>query len=455
MIPPIDDATIIAQCTPKGSGAVALIRISGNDAITIASKLTRLASGQSLANQKSHTIHYGNVINDSGQTIDSVLFLLMHSPKTFTGQDTVEITTHNNQFVIEKIIQTAICHGARLAQNGEFARRAYMAGKIDLLQAEAMNELINANNQFSLRQSLAQLHGSFSNYVVTIEKELITCLALCHASFEFIDEEIEFADQIKAMISNIIDKLCELEKSFDQQKQIRQGIRIAIIGSVNAGKSALFNALLGQNRAIVTPIAGTTRDSIEAGVYHDQTYWTFVDTAGLRQTDDIIEQQGIERSYEQAALADIILLVFDVSVLLSHQQKTIYKNLIDTYENKIILVGNKVDVRTNSDLDFANALLVSASTKHNIDLLQREIENKITQQFTQAESPFLLNQRHFNILLSLKNALKYILAELENPHYELISEQLQQALESLTALTGKTISERAMDAVFKEFCVGK
>ena len=223
----------------------------------------------------------------------------MRSPKTFTGQDTVEITCHNNQFIIEEIINLAIANGARLAQQGEFTKRAVFNGKIDLVQAEAINELIHAQTQLALKQSLAQLTGSFSHCLASLEKELLKALALSEASFEFLDEEMDFAPQIQALISSLQNTITGIKKTFNQQQQIRQGIRIAIIGSVNAGKSSLFNALLNQDRAIVSAIAGTTRDAIEAGVYTKGNYWTLVDTAGLRQTHDIIEQEGIKRSLKR------------------------------------------------------------------------------------------------------------------------------------------------------------
>ena len=277
-----DEQTIIAQCTPAGAGAIALLRMSGDDAITIADSIAQLTSKIKLSDCATHTIHYGWVTDQDGNHIDQVLFLLMKAPRTFTGQNTVEITCHNNPFIIEQIIAQTIAYGARIADKGEFSRRAFLNGKIDLVQAEAINELIHANTQQALKKSLSQVEGSLSHWIETIQTELFKARAYCEASFEFIDEEINFAPQIKENIKNILSTITQLKKSFDQQSQIRQGLRIALIGSVNAGKSSLFNALLGKDRAIVTNIAGTTRDVIEAGVYRDGNYWTFVDTAGLR-----------------------------------------------------------------------------------------------------------------------------------------------------------------------------
>ena len=254
----IDDQTIIAQCTPRGSGAIALLRISGINAIEVTAHIAKLTGQKTLLDAVTHTIHYGSIVESNGTIIDNVLFLIMRAPKTFTGQDTVEITCHNNQFIIEQIIALAIANGARVAQEGEFTKRAVLNGKIDLVQAEAINELIHAQTQMALKQSLSQLNGSLSNWLVSIEQELLKALALSEASFEFLDEEMEFAPQISAMITHVMGTITEIKKTYNQQQQIRQGIRVAIIGSVNAGKSSLFNALLNQNRAIVTAIAGTT-----------------------------------------------------------------------------------------------------------------------------------------------------------------------------------------------------
>lgn len=338
-----DEQTIIAQCTPRGSGAIALLRISGASAIIVADTMAQLASGKKLTDLPSHTIHYGTIVDENKNHIDSVLFMLMHGPRTFTGQDTVEITCHNNQFIIEEIISLAIRAGARLAQEGEFTKRAVINGKIDLVQAEAINELIHAQTQMALKQSLAQLSGSFSSWLAGIEMELLKALAFCQASFEFLDEEIELGGPITHMIGGIKFSISEIKKTFNQQQQIRQGVRVAIIGSVNAGKSSLFNALLNQQRAIVNAQAGTTRDSIEAGLYKNGNFWTLVDTAGLRQTHDAIEQEGIRRSFEEAHKADIILLAHDSMRELSNEEKNVYAQLQEKYASKIICVYTKCD----------------------------------------------------------------------------------------------------------------
>ncbi len=489
-----DQETIIAQCTPTGEGAIALLRLSGDNAIAVTDRIARLSSGKKLNQLQTHTIHFGEVVDDAGNSVDQLLFLLMKAPKTFTGQDTVEITCHNNQFIIEKIIAQAIAHGARLADKGEFTKRAFLHGKIDLVQAEAIKELIHANTQQALKKSLAQLQGSLSHWIKEIQTNLLKARAFCEASFEFLDEEISFAPQIKKNLQSIFSTIAQLKKNFDQQNQIREGIRIALIGSVNAGKSSLFNALIGKDRAIVTNIAGTTRDVIEAGVYRDGNYWTIADTAGLRQTKDTIEQKGIERSFQEAQKADVIILVSDASEELTNEETKVYNELREKYGNKIIEVMSKVDLIQNNNLNIQgrsqqketsikapsqkNILTSSRVTRHSlgegavvsrdplktsatnpesIAILEQTIKEKVAEILKNADSPFLLNKRQFNLLLGLEKQLEKILQMLKPKlvAYELLSYELRIALEQISELTGKSIDEEGLDMIFKQFCVGK
>src|SRR5690606_20229071 len=379
-------------------------------ALLIADTISVLAHNKKLSSVKTHTIHYGWVVDGNNVRIDQVLFLVMHGPHTFTGDDTVEITCHNNPFIINAIIDAALTAGARIAQQGEFSRRAVLNNKIDLTQAEAINELIHANTQHALKQSLSQLQGSFSNWIHQLEKELLHALALANASFEFLDEEnMEFGQQITDIINSITSIIEQLKKTFNQQQQIRQGIRIAIVGSVNTGKSSLFNALLNQERAIVTNIAGTTRDAIEAGLYKNGNYWTLIDTAGLRTTNDVIEQMGIIKSYAEAQKADIILLVFDGSRPLSTDELKVYNTIIDQYEKKLIIIHNKSDL-LQKNYSFTNHQIIKTSSisKKNISHVEQAIQDKIAYLFASIDSPFLLNQRHYNALISLEQQLNTI-----------------------------------------------
>ena len=453
-----DDECIIAQCTPHGKGALALLRLSGSSVRALVDGMACLASKKKITEVPSHTIHYGSIINDQGVSLDQVMIIVMDGPRTFTGQDVIEITCHNNPFLIEAIISQAIKRGARLAQEGEFTRRAFTSGKIDLIQAESINELIAAQTQQALKKSLAQLEGSFSHWIKVLEKELLQAIAWCEASFEFLDEETEFGNQIEQRLESLLQKIALLKRTFNAQQQIRQGIKIALIGSVNAGKSSLFNMLLDKKRAIVTDVPGTTRDSIEAGLAMNGNYWTVIDTAGLRQTDDTIEQEGIKRSHEEAHKADIILLVVDGSRALTRQELKAYNDFTNAYPKKCILIHNKADCPPAEDNTLLSTctLKVSALTGEHKESLEQLIEQKIANLFTDLDSPFLLNKRHYALLLDLEKKLSLIKKQFTKaPQYELISYHLQDTLTTLSELTGKSISDAGLDTVFKEFCVGK
>ena len=458
------EQTIVAQCTPQGAGAIAMIRLSGIDAVTVADRMAKLPASKKLSEQKSHTIHYGFVADVHGQHIDQVLFLLMRAPHTFTGQDVVEITGHNNQFLVEAIIDRALQCGARLATNGEFTQRAVELGKMDLVQAEAMNDLIHAQTAESLKYSLSQLQGSFSCWIATIEQTVIEMLAFCEGSFEFLDEEgIEFIDDIKIKMTGVIEKIETLLQTYSKQQYIKDGIRIALVGSVNVGKSSLFNCLVNKKRSIVTEIAGTTRDIVESGVYKNSGFLTFVDTAGIRQTDDRIEKEGIDRSLQEVIDADIVLLVIGGSVQLSQDQIAEYEKFLKMYGSKIIIVQNKMDLSGVIDVVEllnlgSNIPLVQISAKNslNIEKLHQVLEQKMQELKGSGQVTCLLNQRQYTLLSTFFNQLKNIVPMLEHPvDYELVSYRLRESLQSLSEVSGRSVSEAALNQVFKSFCVGK
>lgn len=459
-----DLQAIVALCTPRGSGAIALIRISGSNAVTVADSLARLSSGTTLADADSHTIHHGYVVDRNQKRVDEVLFLLMRAPKTFTGQDCVEITSHNNPFVIEEIINLAVFCGARIAGAGEFTKRAFLNGKLDLLQAEALNDFIHASTEESLQRSLAQLQGSFSKHCALVEQELVELLGYIEASFEFLDEEqrdFDFAAAVRMRTANLLLRVREVKAQFALQKQVKDGVCIAIVGVVNAGKSTLFNALVGHERAIVAPIAGTTRDSVETNMHRNGTFWLLIDTAGIRQTVDVIEQKGIERSFAEAERADIVLLTFDASVVLDEQQKQEYKALIDQYGHKVIGVVNKIDcaqknIEATQFLPHDNLAFVSAQQKLGIEDLKKRIDQKIQTFYAQSSAPFLINQRQFKVLTEIEVGLESIANSYSSGiHYELVAYHVKDSLEKVSTLTGKNVTERLLDTVFSEFCVGK
>lgn len=472
-----DQEPIIALCTPRGSGAIALIRLSGVGAVEVADAFCRLPLQKKLISCASHTIHFGRIFAPETTTIiDEVLLLLMRAPKTFTGQDTVEISCHNNPFIIDKIIALACASGARLARAGEFSKRAFLQGKIDLVQAEAINDIIHAQTEESLRRSMEQLQGSLSYHLKDIEARLIKLLAIAEASFEFLEEEqqdmhIEIA--FKQECSALYSLLQKLLTAFAQQQQVRQGIRIALVGRVNAGKSTLFNRLVKQNRAIVADVEGTTRDSIEVSLYKGGMYWTFVDTAGLRSTDDVIEQLGIERTLIEAKAADVILCVFDTTIPMSRHDQEVYLHLMQEYASKIIAVFNKQDIQQQQDPHEAVSTLISQavhaqtqahipfihlSAQENVGIaaLENMIDEKIQALFSQLRSPYLLTQRQAHLISEVSAKLEIIEKEFSNIlHYELLAYHLKESLEMVAEITGKNASERVLDKVFDDFCVGK
>ena len=465
-----DDAqAIIALCTPRGSGAIALIRLSGVNAIDVADLIARLSSGNTLAQSPTHTIHHGYVIDqkNKNQIVDEVIFLLMRGPRTFTGQDTVEITCHNNQFIIEQILNLAVAHGARPAGPGEFSRRAFMNGKIDLVQAESINELLSAQTEHALKKSMSMLTGSLSQAVSHIQAELINLLGYVEASFEFLDEEqrdLDFNQAIMQRTQSILDYVNEMKAHFAHQKQVKEGIRIAVLGAVNAGKSTLFNALIKKERAIVADVAGTTRDSIEACVYSNGNFLLFIDTAGMRQTDDVIEQKGIERSFAEAASADVILLVVDATRTLTFQEVEQYQALINEYGAKIIVVVNKIDIQSSAKeacqlpTSWSNlpVMRVCAQLSMGINELHKSIESKVQELFAQGNAPYLLNQRQFKVLTEIGSRLEFIANSYSGGiHYELIAYKVKDLLEKVSELTGRNVTEQVLDTVFSEFCVGK
>lgn len=455
------DRTIVAQSTPEGPGALAIIRISGSACFDVCKNFIALLHNKSLLNVPSHTIHYCTILDKkTGSKIDNVMCAVMKAPHTFTGKDTIEITCHNNRFIIQKIITLALLYGAKPAEHGEFTKWAVLHEKIDLLQAEAINELIIANNEYLLKKSLAQVDGSLSQQLALLETYLLQIIALCQASFEFVEEEgVSFDVNIKEEIERVKRIIEQLSRSDLQQKQLRNGIRIVLLGPVNAGKSSLFNAIIGEKKAIVTPIEGTTRDYIEAGIYIEGFYVTMIDTAGIRTTHDLVEQEGILRSLEQAQTADIIILVYDQTKTTTHQCETFYTEITNKYDKKTIRIGSKCDLNTAiNDAECAFDSLVSIYDESSIINLKKIIFTKIQFLFTHDATSFLLNKRQHaiiqTIVLQFNDTLDLITTKKCIP-YELVVHHIQNILIQVAQLTGKSIAEAAMDKIFKDFCVGK
>ena len=457
---------IVALATPIGAGAIALIRISGKNIRVFLSNNCRLYSSKKLEEVETHSINYGQFLSfDKKNVIDDVIFLVMDSPKTFTGEDVVEITCHNNIFIIQNIIEICCKLGARPAGKGEFTRRAFENKKIDIIQAEAINDLINSQSEAAARASLSQLRGSLSNEIFKIDEKISTIGAFCQASFEFVDEEINLKADMVLKIKNVINDILLILEKKEISDIVRSGIRISIIGSVNAGKSSLFNSLINKNRAIVTNIPGTTRDSIEYGFYRNGLYITFIDTAGIRQTEDVIEKEGIKKTYLEAEFSDILVFLFEEENFKNNDFMSVAIEIINKFSEKIIFALNKIDLivdnfkflEVNNQFKNENFIKISIKENKGIDLIFQEIDKKINIKTKNANLPYLINIRQFQILSYIKDQLTNILSLLaiSEPYYEIIFQKICDIQANLNEVSGKSISERSINMVFKEFCVGK
>ena len=452
-----DDHTIIAQCTPQGSGAIALIRVSGPQAVQMTDVVARLHSKKKLQDLETHTIHYGEIV-ENNLVVDTVLFLLMKAPRTFTGEDVVEITCHNNQLIVYKIIRAFLHQGARVAEKGEFAKRAVMNDKLDLVQAEAIHDIITATSDDALKKSLSMLQGSFSSLISEIEEKVLHVIVYAEASFEFLDEEMDFSDEIRKRCDHILSLVGEALQTFDKRRQLYEGIRVALIGKTNVGKSSLFNALINRERAIVTDVAGTTRDTVEALFFHNDLQLTFIDTAGIRKTKNFIEQKGIDRSFDEAAQADIILLVVDNQAEYTEEEIQQHVDLLQKYEDKVVIVQNKIDTSSEhvSFLSGKVAIKVSALHKQNIKDVYLALQEKAKAVIGQDNTPFVLNKRQYDLLLQFHHYINSFMKQSKRAFdYELLSFHLKESLELLSEVSGKTITEKAFDKIFQSFCVGK
>lgn len=454
--------TIVASCTAPGAGALALLRFDGPDALVIAQKMARTRRADSLIAAASHTIVYGHVVDAEGGNIDQVLFLVLRGPKTFTGNDIVEITCHNNPFIIAAILARACALGARSARPGEFTQRALMNGKIDLLQAEALHELIMAPSAAAAKLSLSQLEGSLSRVVRQIEEQLFELAVMVEASFEFSEEEhidLDFDAIVRRRLAELLAFIGTVDAGQGLQ-QIREGVKIALVGTVNAGKSTLLNALVGRNRAIVSDRPGTTRDSIEAGITVGGYALTYIDTAGLRETVDVVEQEGIVRSRAAGLEADLVLLVCDGSVTPPREVVAEYQALLGEYQKKAIIVCTKVDKGTVAAWmpEYSSPVLsISAHTGEGVEELKAAIFVRVKELYESIDTTFLLNRRQQALVADVRQKLLLLQesCELPRPQYELIAAGLHSILGLVTELSGRSVTEQVMDRLFSTFCIGK
>lgn len=446
--------TIIAIATPPGEGAIGIIRLSGSEAIAI---VNSIFSGKDLTLQQSHTLHFGK-IKAGAQVIDEVVVSIYKGPKSYTGEDTIEISCHGSDYVLRQVLNLCMQQGARMAKPGEFTLRAFLSGKLDLTQAEAVADLIASQSDTAHRAAMHNLRGGFSHDLKEMREQLIMFSALIELELDFSQEDVEFADrtQFYALINRLSTATGQLLDSFKLGNVIKNGVSVAIIGRPNAGKSTLLNALLNEERAIVSEIAGTTRDTIEETLNINGILFRLIDTAGIRDHSlDTIELKGMERSRDAMSKADIVIHLFDLTDDTPDSQFSIPDS--DT-NVKHLRVGNKADAVSNPTIANIpeNTLLISAKNKENIHQLKEALYALVAEGGIKQEGTIITNARHYGALQKVMESLHDIKAGLDtNLPGDLISLDIRTCLHYLGEITGAVTTEDKLDYIFSKFCIGK
>lgn len=453
----MDNATICALATPAG-GAIGIIRVSGKNAISITDRIFHPAGTHSLTEAKANTVHYGEITDADHQVIDDVLVSVFRSPHSYTGEDSTEISCHGSRYVLGQVLRRLIDCGCRQAGPGEYTRRAYLNGKMDLSQAEAVADLVAASNRASHQLAISQLKGHFSSELGRLREQLLKMTSLVELELDFSDhEDLEFADrgQLKTLAQKIDDKIIYLARSFKTGNALKQGIPVAIIGKTNVGKSTLLNQLLHEDKAIVSDIDGTTRDIIEDTTEIHGISFRFIDTAGLRKTDDKIEKLGIERTYQKISEAAIILWMVDQQP--SDQEiEDIQKR---TSDKSLIIVRNKID-KDSSPINVPSKIpVISLSAKQGTHIPELEQKLYIVADIPEINenSVIVTNARHYDALMAGKESIERVLQGLkDNLSGDLLSEDLRICLNQLGEITGGQITpNEVLNNIFKHFCIGK
>jgi tRNA modification GTPase len=460
---PLDGDTICAVATSLGEGGIGVIRVSGEKAIQVVSQIFEAKGRPSLSKAKTHTIHYGRIIDPAtGQGIDEVLVSLMRAPRTYTREDVVEIGCHGGSLLLRRVLKSLLVRGARLAAPGEFTKRAFLNGRLDLTQAEAVLDLIRAKTEAAQRAALGQLQGGLSERVHQIREPLITLIAHIEAAMDFAEEEIEVIKPktIVQKAETACGAIRGLIQSAEEGRILRDGIATAIAGRPNVGKSSLLNALLQEDRAIVTPLPGTTRDVLEETVNVNGVPVCIMDTAGLRSPQDPVEREGVRRTLQAVASADLVLAVFDLSEPLQPEDLEVLAALGG---KQTLVVLNKADQACRLDAADLNRRLpttrfvqVSAITGFGMDSLRQAICDTVFEGKAISDHPMLVNLRHKEALLRSDKALESLVQAVDQrmPH-EFLAADLRCAVDALGEIVGEVTTEDILDRIFRDFCIGK
>ena len=462
---------IIALATPSGAGAIAVIRISGKDAINITAPFFKSIRNKDLTKQKSHTIHLGHII-DGHRTIDEVLISVFKGPHSYTGENTIEISCHGSNYIQQEIIQLFLRNGCRMADAGEFTLRAFLNGKLDLSQAEAVADLIASDNEASHQIAMQQMRGGFSNEIKKLREELLNFASLIELELDFAEEDVEFADrsQFKELLARIQKVLKRLIDSFAVGNVIKNGIPVAIVGEPNVGKSTLLNALLNEERAIVSEIAGTTRDTIEDEISIGGIGFRFIDTAGIRDTKDVVESIGIKKTFEKIEQAQVVVYMFDSPSAygISPKGRDLNKVLleIEKIKNKypqkpLIIVANKIDSLSEKEItelkgQIENVHLLSAKNNIGVEELQNKLLEFVNTGALRNNETIVTNSRHYDSLLKALEEVEKVQFGLDSGiSGDLLAIDIRQALYHFGEITGEISSDDLLGNIFANFCIGK
>lgn len=451
--------TIVALATPPGIGAIGVIRLSGSNAFPI---INALFPSKDLLNKPSHTLHVG-LIKEDDNLIDEVVVSLFKGPKSYTGEDVVEISCHGSPYVQQQVVQACVHKGARIAKPGEYTQRAFLNGKLDLTQAEAVADLIASNTSAAQKSALYNIRGGFSEVLKALREQLISFSALIELELDFSQEDVEFADrkQFYQIIQSAQFTTAQLLQSFQLGNVIKNGVSVAIIGKPNAGKSTLLNTLLNENRAIVSEIAGTTRDTIEEVLNIKGILFRLIDTAGIREhSTDTIELVGIERSLEKMRSADVVLYIFDVNEI-SKEELVAISTQLKANKNTLILVGNKADIIPEKIIlqkfnGVEGIQFISAKDNVGIDAMKDILFASTVNELPATESVIISNARHYEALQQVKVSLNDIEQGLNNQvPGDLLALDIRRCLHYISEITGDISNEDVLDFIFSKFCIGK